>query len=148
MSAKQTACAAIDVGSSGALVIYDGRDTFAFGWDASRWREALRIAKPSVIAVEHVSGGTLSSAKAFAFGAYYGQQREIAEATGAQIIDVRPTVWQAPWREQLPRGDAAYAQRKSKLHDIALEMFPTVPIFKYAADAFLIMYWLRNYHTQ
>ncbi len=140
--------AAIDVGASGALVISDPALTsvIALPWCRRSWEEALRLSPPDLIAIEKVSGGTLTPSKAFAFGEVYGRQVGLVESAfpDLPIIHVSPAVWQAQWRDRLPRGDDAYAKRKNILHDIACEMFPQSRVYKYAADAFLILHWLQN----
>ena len=108
--------------------------------DGRAFAYAVREHGPSVVVVERVGsfpGQGVSSS--FRFGMGYGIIMGVLASSGAQIVDVAPTVWKKHFRLDAD---------KEKARALAIKRFPNVKLHlkKDAgrAEALLMALWLRE----
>jgi len=141
----------IDPGKSGAVAIYDSIQKTLTVTKCPETEvgmaDLLDVPTGNVICyIEKVHGGvwrknkkgeaaTVGAVSQFNFGKNYGAWLGILAAYEIKTITMTPQKWMKIFGE-LPKDQA---KRKTEIHNRVLREFPSVKIYKYAADAVALL---------
>ena len=98
-------------------------------------------AEPPVIYIEEVPkyvGRNIPSSASFTLGKSFGELLGLSTALGLRIVRVRPQEWQKGVRAG-KRGDKSQTQWKRHLKALACDLYPTIKVTLWNADALLLL---------
>jgi hypothetical protein len=140
----------IDPGASGGIAILCGDNVtthkLAEMTEQDTWR-LLAEHEPATVYLERVHAGpNMASSAAFKFGCGYGTLKASAIAAGLRLVEVTPQVWQR--KLGLPKIGGGYGandkEKKLRNKTAAQQLFPSLRITNYIADALLIAEYGRR----